>query len=218
MRHAPSRSHGRLGWLLAVYGPLALASSTRRRADLDDATLERGIALLRRALANGPLSRSALLARLAADGLALDPTSDAPVVLLVAAAHRGVIALAPGAGRTPTVILLDDWATVERAPRREAALGELARRYLRAFGPARAEDFAARSRLPSHDVRAGWEAIGGGIVEVTADGRPAWLLDRPDVEEGPPVVRLLPAFDTDLLGYRERSIAAEHAGKVKAAA
>ncbi|MFC6725476.1 DNA glycosylase AlkZ-like family protein, partial [Halobium palmae] len=52
----------------------------------------------------------------------------------------------------------------------------------------------------------GWDAVAGERVEVAVDGESAWLLgDRPvDVDESSPsdpVVRLLPAYDTYLLGY-----------------
>src|SRR5206468_2735501 len=87
---------------------------------------------------------------------------------------------------------------------RDRAAAELAARYVRAFGPAEPEDFAAWSGLPMGDARAAWPSA------APAPARRA--ITAPD----PPVTRLLPAFDTYLLGYRSREfmVASGHARKV----
>jgi hypothetical protein len=107
------------------------------------------------------------------------------------------------------------------APAPETALAELARRYLGAFGPAAPRDLASWSGLPMTSVRAGWSAIAGELEEVATPAGRAWTLAgalprRVRVTAGEPVVRLLPAFDTFLLGYRDRTpvVAAAHARHV----
>jgi hypothetical protein len=89
----------------------------------------------------------------------------------------------------------DTYAPLEPAPlpSREEALAELGRRYARAFGPASRRDLAKWS----------------GIRAVEPAG-------GPPPEPAPPSVRLLPAFDTYLLGYADRSevVAPEHEHRV----
>ena len=135
------------------------------------------------------------------------------------AALEGVVCLGPDAGGESTYDLLDRW--LPPSPGVDDPLAELARRYIRAFGPAGPGDLAAWSGLPLRDSRAAFEEIAGELTEVSVEGAPAWIhSDRQDWLEAPgpqgPVVRLLPAFDTYLLGYRERDLGvpAEHARRV----
>jgi hypothetical protein len=122
-------------------------------------------------------------------------------------------------------VLLDDWLGAARPGTlaREEAGAELGRRYLAAYGPATPEDFAAWSGLPLKEVRGAWQAVVEGATEVEIDNRPAWLLrervawleDIPDGRSAPEV-RLLPAFDTYLLGYKSRGrvVAPEHVRRI----
>jgi hypothetical protein len=90
------------------------------------------------------------------------------------------------------------------------ALTELARRYFSAYGPATIGDLAAWSGLPMTEVRSGVEGAKAVLVEVTIQGRPAVALRqglKRDAPAGKGDVRLLPAFDTYLLGYRRRDLA-----------
>jgi hypothetical protein len=119
------------------------------------------------------------------------------------AALQGHVCFGPTRGGKPTFVLRDDWlgAGLPRLSR-EQAVAELARRYAHAFAPAEAEDFAVWAGLALRDARAGWAGV-----------EP---LRRDEAAPEPPIVRLLPAFDTYLLGYRSRDFAvpAEHARKV----
>jgi hypothetical protein len=168
----------------------------------------RAVHLIDEALAaHGPLTRAEVAAILAPHGI---PTAgQATIHLLGRAALEGVICLGPLRGRQLTYVLIDDWIGRGRPLAREAALAELTRRYLAAFGPATPEDLAAWSGLPLRDVRAGWQQVAGALLAVSSEGRPAWLLaERADwLADSPgtsPEVRLLPRYDTYLLGYRSR--------------
>ena len=208
-------------WLLTLLGPLIDARDERRRMQfgLDAAVCEQGLALLRKALAGGPLTRHELRDRLRARGPRLAATGQATIHLLAHAAHRGLICNGPPQGRSDTFVLLDDWAPHAAEPRGDEALTELARRYLAAYGPATVEDFGTWSGLSMGAARAGMTAIASELTELTAGSVALQSLrgaasagkaasGRPDEE-----VRLLPGWDTYTLGYRSRDwmLAGEHA-------
>jgi hypothetical protein len=191
-------------WLVDLLGPLGMTGSQRRLGQLGVAAgaVPRAVAIIRAALAeHGPLTRLELVEHLARAGIAAEGQAAAHLPML--AALQGHVCFGPPRGGKPTYALRDDWLGPD-LPRlsRERAVAELARRYLRAFGPATPDDFASWSGLPLRDARAGWPRGADGVARAGA----------PD----PPVVRLLPAFDTYLLGYRSREfcVPAEHARKV----
>lgn len=70
------------------------------------------------------------------------------------------------------------------------------------------------------DAHGAWASVGKSVTEVQVAGRAAWMLTehlgRLDVPADHPVVRLLPAYDTYLLGYRTRDLvlAPEHGRRV----
>lgn len=207
-----------VGWLVGLLGPVFAAAGRRRRLQLglDEDACDRGLRALRAVLADsGPLVRGDLVRELAARGVALDPRSQAPAHLLAYAAMRGLVCRGPDApGDEPTYVLLADWVGARPAVEPDDALAELARRHLRAFGPAGPEDFATWSGLPRAQARRGFELVGAELAEVEAAGERAWLLAAADpladldaADARGPCVRLLPHFDTSLLGHRSRHLA-----------
>lgn len=90
----------------------------------------------------------------------------------------------------------------DRWPKPEAALEDVIRWHLRAFGPAAADDVAAWIGWKSPPVRAAMDRLGLERLE-DERGRPLYDVPgapRPDPEtEAPP--RLLPAFDNVILAY-----------------
>lgn len=129
--------------------------------------------------------------------------------LLHLAAARGVVCSGPGRGPEPTYVRADAWVPRWRDVSREDAEGELLRRYLRAFGPATPADFSAWTGIPLSDVRGIWAREEADIVPVSVGGWSAAVL-REDIgrlkraESAPPPVRLLPYFDSFLLGHKVR--------------
>jgi hypothetical protein len=207
-----------LRWMLDVLGPNSnrLGASRRVGLGLDDATCQRGVAVLRKALAHGPVARRQLRQSLLGSRVISEPVGQVLIHLLFHAATLGVICSGPRIGRDDSFVLLDDWVPASDGPRREAALVELARRYLAAYGPASVADFAAWSGLPSGLAKAGMAGIGAGMVAFPGQIPGLWTLGPVALDErsSRPVVRLLGHFDTFLLGYRRR----EHVGDAAAEA
>ncbi|MFI7462243.1 winged helix DNA-binding domain-containing protein [Nonomuraea sp. NPDC049646] len=172
----------------------------RNNAGLDPETLvAEGRALLR----TGPLPRKELARRLATR----HPGRDSRVLageieLRTPLVHDPATASWGGWGTRSSITV--SAATVE-APR-PAALRDLVRRYLAAFGPATVADVQAWCGLTRLDEIV--SGMGPDLRHYTGpDGRR--LVDLPDVPlpdpDTPAPVRLLPAYDNALLGHADRS-------------
>jgi hypothetical protein len=194
-------------WMLSLFGARNIASGARRRAQLglDDDTCARALVTIPEVLgAESPLSRADLIDRLVRRGVPVDPRGQAPAHLVGYAAARGVLCRGPDLDRDePGYVLLDDWVPATPELDAEAALAELTRRYLGAFGPAGAADLATWSGLPAGTARRGFALIANELAE---SGPDEYLLAGAGASAptGGPAVRLLGAFDTYLLGYRDR--------------
>jgi hypothetical protein len=160
-----------------------------------------------RALAGqGPLTKAAVGQRLARFGARAEGQGIVHVLLLGAA--QGTVVLGPDQGNKPTYVHAGDW--LGRVPRpardRSRAVAEIARRYLRAHGPATPEDLAAWSGLAVGEARNAWAAIADELTEVQHAGRPLWRLRRAQ-RPGDVRLALLPTFDEYVLGWRDRTFA-----------
>ena len=202
------------GWVVGLLGPVAVAAAARRRAELglDEDVCARALrASVELIAAGGPLTRAELAAGLEARGI--DVSGQRAPHLVGRASLEGVLCHGPDVRGKPTVALLADWTpNVVVGVDRHAALRELALRYLRAFAPSGPRDLAAWAGLPQRDARAAFAALGDRLEEVTVRGAPAWRLAGAPIDAEPasaPVVKLLPHFDTYLLGYEGRDLAVE---------
>jgi hypothetical protein len=196
-------------WMLPLFEDDVAAWSRRRLGQLgiEPAAVDRGLREIRRSLAaDGPLLRGELGERLERKGIALDASTRMHFVLL--AVTSGIACLGPDRGGQTCLVLRRDWLGEPTGHDRGAALRELARRYLRAFGPATEVDFAGWSGLPRRDLRAALEGIASELAELEIAGALAWSLKGRPRRAGPRIVRLLPAFDTYLMGYRDRDFIA----------
>ncbi|MFF4583826.1 winged helix DNA-binding domain-containing protein [Streptomyces sp. NPDC001373] len=200
-------------WVLQLLSPRILAATSRRyqQLGLGDDLRRRADHLIRRALAaHGPLTRAELTERLTA--LGIPPDGQAPFYLIRHAALTGILCHGPQRAGEGTYVLLDDWLPSTGRFRWEGddALAELARRYLAAHSPATLEDFAAWSGLPITWARRAWKVLAESGV-ITEYGALTMLAGR--VKELPrssdtPDVRMLPAYDNYLIGYRTREASA----------
>jgi hypothetical protein len=200
-------------WLQALTTP-PLHTAVARRLALDGvspATAERAVATIERSLAaDGPLTRRDLRERLNAANL---PTAGQSLVhLLFLAALLGVVVRGPMIGRQHGFALVHDWLGEPPRVDRDAALAELARRYLAGHGPAGERDLARWAGLPLRDARAGLGAIAPSLVE--RDDDLVDLIGRAEPAALPPP-RVLGAFEPFLLGWRSREdVLGEHESAV----
>jgi Winged helix DNA-binding domain len=190
-------------WLHPLTNPQLRTGNASRLAQegVPPHDAERGVAALRAALANdGPLTRAQLRERVAAAGVRTE--GQALVHILLLASIQGLIVRGPMAGKDQAFVLASDWlGTPPPAMDRDAALGELAGRYLAGHAPAGDADLAKWAGIGLRDARAGLARCGAvqradGLAELpAAPQRTAGVLPPP---------RLLGAFDPLLLGWASR--------------
>jgi hypothetical protein len=200
-------------WMTRLLGPPIARRFAKRWNDLGLTTdlLERASAALPDVLAGGPLTRRQIVAALAERGVAVDPQGQAATHVLLHATSVGLVCRGPDRGRGTTFALLDAWIpSAPGGPSGDDALAELARRYFRAFSPATGNDFATWSGLPA--TRA-LRLIRDELTPVDVNGRGGYRLGEVAPQRG---LRLLPAYDNYLVGYRDREliITAEHRPEV----
>jgi len=133
-----------------------------------------------------------------------------PVVdLLHLAAARGVFCYGPYRGNEPTFVRADAWIPGLKDVPQSKAEALLLHKYLRAFGPATAADFALWSGITLTEAREIWRREQYTLASVDVEGWAAQILQKDlealtQAELVRPLVRLLPYFDTFLLGHKER--------------
>jgi uncharacterized protein YcaQ len=207
------------GWMLPLFEPMIERWCRMRLEQLGvpAAAQEKALRTVARALEReGPLTRPEANERVAAAGIELNTQTRMHIALL--SVVSGVACLGPDRGSRTCLVRREDWIGKQERVEREAALGELARRYLRAFGPATDRDFAYWSGLGLREMRAGLEAIAGELKELRV-GDETMLSLRGRRPRLPAVgqVRMLANFDTYLLGWKDRafSVTSDHARHVK---
>jgi hypothetical protein len=133
-----------------------------------------------------------------------------PVVdLLHLVAARGVVCYGPYRSNEPTFVRADAWIPRWKDLPVEQAEELLLGRYLHAFGPSTVTDFSLWSGMTLREARDIWERARPGFVMVNVEGWKAEIL-REDLDTltqvriEQPVIRLLPYFDTFLLGHKKR--------------
>jgi hypothetical protein len=199
--------------LQALTTPQLWTSCERRlrQTGVGDAA-ERGVETVRRALADGPRTRAEL--RDALDSAGVPTAGQALVHVLFYASLHGVCVRGPMVGKEHAFVAVRDWlgedavAAAAVPTDREASLGELARRYLVAHGPATDADLARWAGITLGDARAGLAKIARRVEDL--GGALLALRKREDPAPLPPP-RLLGAFDPLLLGWESREhVVGEH--------
>jgi hypothetical protein len=191
-------------WLQLLTTPPLLTSCSRRLRQ-EGVTVQQGekaVKTIERSLAKeGPLTRHQLRERL--DSAGVPTAGQALVHLLFLAAVKGVTVRGPMVGKDHAYAHVRDWLGLQRPLDRDAALAELARRYLVGHAPADDRDLARWAGLPLRDSRAALAAIATELVE--RDDDLVHLRAAPPVADVP-APRLLGAFDPLLLGWTSREL------------
>jgi hypothetical protein len=120
---------------------------------------------------------------------------------------RDVICSGPNQGTEASYVRADKWIKNWKDVPQENAERELLVRYLKAHGPATINDFAIWEGLYMKDAKDIWSKEAENIVDVDIEGSKAGILDSdlPELESAKihePVVRLVPYFDSFLLGHK----------------
>ena len=196
-------------WMLALTAPRVSARMApyNRRLELDAATFRRSERAIVRALRGGAqLTRQELKAVLHRAGIQVDGTQRLAHIVMQAELDA-VICSGARRGRHFTYALLDDRVPASRAPSRDDALAELARRYFRSHGPASLRDFVWWSGLTAADARAGIAFVERELVRDVVDGTTYWFPSSSRPPAAPRTAYLLPLYDEYLIAYKDRSAA-----------
>jgi hypothetical protein len=140
-------------------------------------------------------------------------------MILKPVARGGLLCFGPSRGQSVTFVRPQQWLSAWRDVDPDEALLEVARRYLRAYGPATKQDFSRWWGQWSGVGKAAWSGLSDELVPVAVEGRHADLLAsdvqriaKQPVEES---VQLLPAFDPYLMGHTRRDHIVEAANLSK---
>jgi hypothetical protein len=129
------------------------------------------------------------------------------LVTLGAAATAGMLCFGPNQGSKVTFVRPDQWLGSQESIDETIALREVFRRYLSAYGPATARDFAQWFNMPPRAANHLVQAMADDLQEVSVEGHTAWMLagearqSWPQVQD---VVTVLPHFDCYLIGCHPR--------------
>ena len=129
--------------------------------------------------------------------------------MLKPVARNGLLCFGPSRGQSVTFVRPEKWLGAWRHVDPEGAIVEVARRYLRAYGPATKQDFARWWGTWPGVGTAAWSGLEAELAPVSVKGSCADVLasDLKAVTAAvaPASVRLLPPFDPYLMGHSSRA-------------
>jgi hypothetical protein len=175
-------------------------------------------------LSAGPLSRPAIAAAIrpkASKRVRFWMENSWSLVRLPVA--EGLVCYGKGEGNAIVFIRVDHWLPNLKPELMSAteAQGALLRNYLRAYGPATLTDFSHWAGIPMQEVKPLLPLLETELAEIPGEKKSSYLL-REDVavlnksSSGEASIRLLPIFDSYLLGHRDKDhlLSAQHYKRV----
>jgi Winged helix DNA-binding domain len=213
---------------LGLYTSAMRARSIKTRSSwlkffqLSEAELMEVIAAIGEALDDRPQTREELIARVGAGRSehVLAGLRSGWGGMLKPVARNGLLCFGPSRGQSVTFVRPERWIAGWRQLDPDEALVEVARRYLRAYGPATKQDFTRWWGTWSGVGTAAWAGLAQELVPVSIEGTLADVLesDLEAVTRQPLAasVQLLPSFDPYLMGHatRHHLVEVAHASKV----
>ena len=193
-------------WILPILTPRVVAGAQARfrQLGLDAATFTKSARVAEKALAGGNVVRRDKLYELwKAAGIATHESRG--LHLLGVLSQQGLLCFGPRDGKQQTFTLLEEWVPAARTLERDAALGELARRYFTSHGPATVQDFAWWAGLTITDVRRGLESAKSALESAHVLGREFWFASSTPGRAKADAAFLLPPWDEFTVAYRDRS-------------
>ena len=124
------------------------------------------------------------------------------------AARRGALCFGPNRGRKVTYTNPRRWLPGFRPADGPTALAALVRRYLHAYGPATAQQFAQWLAAPRQWATELFDSLVGELQQVEVEGTRAWVAagDATAPSTAPQGLRLLPYFDAYVVGCQPREL------------
>jgi hypothetical protein len=121
---------------------------------------------------------------------------------------RGALCFGPARGRKVTYTSPRSWLPDLRPAEEQAALAEVVRRYLHAYGPATPAQFAQWLAAPRRWAADLFRSLAAELQEVEFAGTQSWLWagDTATTAATPPGIRLLPYFDAYAVACQPREL------------
>lgn len=173
------------------------------------------------ALDDQALTREELIARVAKghSGHIREVMKSGWGMILKPVARSGLLCFGPSRGQSVTFVRPQQWLGAWREVDPDQALLEVARRYLRVYGPATKEDFARWWGNWPGVGKVAWTGLAGELAPVAIEGRRADLLSsdakRIAKQSTGTSVQLLPPFDPYVMGHSSRDHIVEAANLSK---
>jgi hypothetical protein len=203
-----------VAWLVPLTTAPRVSNAYRRLAQEGITADQADDALMRidRILArDGPRTRNELAEELRRRRIRTEGQAIAHLLWLAAA--RGIACRGPDRGAETCFVRLKDWLPPLAPVNREAALAELAVRFLGAHGPSEPVDLGTWAGLGARDTAQAWRSVEDRLIELGTARDPRWMLRSARGPAPAPAgtVRLLPAFDEYLLGWKDRGFEVDRA-------